>query len=119
MVQGGGTRKPWGTLGKLREHKGIILGIARLPTPLAPPPLKDILITRVCGGLVQGRHRILRRLLLLTKYQGHVSKLDMFVCFRKKHALEKISTSGLNDRAPTSAAHMGFGVVRAEIRDSN
>ena len=34
---GEGTREPWGTLGKLREYKGII-GITRLPTPLGPPP---------------------------------------------------------------------------------
>ena len=37
-----GTREPWGTLGKLREYKGI-MGITRLPTPLGPSPLKDIL----------------------------------------------------------------------------
>ena len=37
-----GIREPWGTLGKLREYKGI-MGITTLPTPLGPPPLKDIL----------------------------------------------------------------------------
>ena len=40
--KGRGTREPWGTLGKLREYKGI-MGITRLPTPLGPSPLKDIL----------------------------------------------------------------------------
>ena len=36
--RGEGTREP----GNLREYKGI-MGITRLPTPLGPPPLKDIL----------------------------------------------------------------------------
>ena len=39
-----GTREPWGTLGKRRLYKEA-MGITRLPTPLGPPLLKDILTT--------------------------------------------------------------------------
>ena len=39
---GGGYKEPWGTLKKLREYKDI-MGITRLPSPLGPPPLEDIL----------------------------------------------------------------------------
>ena len=41
--RGEGARKPRGTLGKLREYRGV-MGITRLPTPLDHPPLKDILV---------------------------------------------------------------------------
>ena len=40
---------PWGTLGKLREHWGM-MGISRLPIPLGPPLLKDILIRGYGSG---------------------------------------------------------------------
>ena len=41
--RGESTREPWGTLGKLREYKGIT-GTTRLPTPLDHPLFKDIQI---------------------------------------------------------------------------
>ena len=48
-----GTREPWGTLlGKLREYKGVV-GSTRLPTPLGPPLLQDILMMGL-GFRVQG-----------------------------------------------------------------
>ena len=37
--RGEGTREVWGTLGKLREEKGI-MGITRLPTPWTTPPFR-------------------------------------------------------------------------------
>ena len=42
ILKGGWFKGDWGTFGKLREYEGI-LGITRLPTPIGPPPVKDIL----------------------------------------------------------------------------
>ena len=48
--KGEGTRKPWGTLGKVREYTGT-MAVTRLPTPFGPPPLKDILMKVACSRI--------------------------------------------------------------------